>query len=116
LAEFFQAQARCGPKAFAHFDIQHSWLAPLGAWLFHYARMRLPLAQHDGTLSAIRAHPQEMLLDSAIQGAGADYRWIHFNRRIAWMPLIRTMHAVMGVETGLASALELDGRFVWVGP
>lgn len=113
LSAFFASQSRCGPEAFAHFDIQRSWLAPVGAWLFHYARMRLPLARHDGTLSAIRAHSAQALFSAAEAGSGGMFRLLHFNRQIPWLPVIRTMHAVIGVRPEVAEALKLDGRYAW---
>jgi len=38
-----------------------------GAWLFHYIRMREPLSQHDGVISARRAHTAATLLAAARQ-------------------------------------------------
>src|ERR1700756_5644054 len=43
-------------QAFLHFDFQPWLLAPVGAWFFHYLRMRTAVARHDGVLSAARAH------------------------------------------------------------
>lgn len=43
-------------RAFAHFDIKPSWLAPIGSWVSHRSRMRETLARHDGVLSAPRSY------------------------------------------------------------
>jgi SAM-dependent methyltransferase len=64
LAAFLRAQLARAP-AFVHFDFQPSVLAPFGAWLFHRARFRMPLARHDGVLSAVRAHDAATLLAAA---------------------------------------------------
>ena len=55
LAEFFRAQAASPALAFCHYDIAATRLAPIGAWVFHRARMRHPLGRHDGVASALRA-------------------------------------------------------------
>ncbi|MFC9492160.1 class I SAM-dependent methyltransferase, partial [Streptomyces hydrogenans] len=59
LGEFFRAQAASPAQAFCHFDIAATRLAPIGAWVFHRARMRHPLGRHDGVVSARRAHSDE---------------------------------------------------------
>lgn len=69
LAEFFAAQARLGVAAFAHWDIAPCLWSTLGAWVFHYARMREPVSRHDGVLSARRAYPGSKLLEAAQVGA-----------------------------------------------
>ena len=96
LAAFFAGQAARKPAAFVHFDIQRSWATPLGAWLFHVARMREPLARCDGYLSAVRAHSGPFLLHSVRQGAPA-YSLAHHGRMLPLLPFIRTMHAVVGI-------------------
>src|SRR5262249_52328367 len=65
LDQFMAQQAAEQPPAFVHSDIKPTYLAPLGSWLFHEARMREPLARHDGILSAQRAHPGERLTAAA---------------------------------------------------
>jgi SAM-dependent methyltransferase len=65
LAAFFRAQADAGAQAYCHFDIAATRLAPLGAWMFHRARMREPLGRHDGVASARRAHPDHDLMTAA---------------------------------------------------
>lgn len=69
LPGFFAAHEALHVGAFAHFDIDPSRWATVGAWVFHQARMREPISRHDGVLSAQRAHPGERLLAAAGSGA-----------------------------------------------
>lgn len=69
LPHFFAEQARSPALGLLHLDIRPSWATPLGAWIFHQARMRDPLARHDGTLSAVRAHTAQTLLAAVHVGA-----------------------------------------------
>jgi SAM-dependent methyltransferase len=101
LDEFFGEQAARGPAGFFHFDVQPSWAAPLGSWLFHKAKFREPIGQHDGVMSTIRAHRPATLLDAARRGAPG-YRIGQFNRAIPWLPIVRTMHAVLGLSRTIA--------------
>jgi SAM-dependent methyltransferase len=45
-----------------HWDIAPGPLTGLGSLVFHVARMREPLARHDGVVSALRAHSDETLV------------------------------------------------------
>ena len=84
LAEFFAAQARLEVAAFAHWDIAPCLWSTLGAWVFHYARMREPVSRHDGVLSARRAYPASKLEQAARIGApGYDVRVLEGGR---WHP------------------------------
>jgi SAM-dependent methyltransferase len=84
LAEFFAAQARLAVAAFAHWDIAPCPWSTLGAWVFHYARMREPVSRHDGVLSARRAYPAAQLHDAAQIGApGYDIQVLEGSR---WHP------------------------------
>jgi SAM-dependent methyltransferase len=98
LAEFFRQQR--GAQAFVHLDIKPSYLAPLGSLLFHVARMREPISQHDGTLSAVRAHPGERLLEAA-GGAVAPHEVLLFDGEVGALPILRTMLGVIGLAPGL---------------
>ena len=69
---FFGRQASLGVAGFAHWDIAPCLWSTAGAWIFHQARMREPISRHDGTMSARRAHPAEVLLAVA-RGAAPDY-------------------------------------------
>ncbi len=104
LESFFAQQNQPGTWAFAHFDILQSWLAPLGAWLFHQSRMREPLARHDGVMSARRAHPSDVLKDAATRAA-TDMRVSFFDEDRSALPILKVMHAVVGVKPALCDAL-----------
>lgn len=97
LRTFFREQAR-GAQAFFHYDIDASWLAPIGSWLFHRARMREPLARHDGVLSAMRAHSRQALIDAAtFEGFRvALYRVPH-----RLLPIVRVLRPVVGLREEL---------------
>jgi len=69
LVSFFAAQQALEVDAFAHFDIEPSRWATVGAWVFHRARMRERVSRHDGVLSARRAHPARVLRVAARTGA-----------------------------------------------
>ena len=69
LAAFFRAQANSEAIAYCHFDVAATRLAPIGAWVFHRARMREPLGRHDGVASARRAHDDHELM-AAAEGIG----------------------------------------------
>ncbi|WP_433045285.1 class I SAM-dependent methyltransferase [Dactylosporangium sp. CS-033363] len=71
LGAFFRAQAGTGVRAYCHFDIAATRLAPVDAWMFHRARMREPLGRHDGVASARRAHSDHELMSAARSAAGA---------------------------------------------
>jgi len=84
LPEFFAAQARLRVAAFAHWDIAPCLWSTLGAWVFHYARMREPVSRHDGVVSAQRAYPAARLQMAAQAGApGYDIQVIEGSR---WHP------------------------------
>ncbi|MEV6842452.1 class I SAM-dependent methyltransferase [Actinoplanes sp. NPDC051411] len=70
LGAFFRAQDGAGARAYCHFDIAATRLAPLGAWIFHRARMREPLGRHDGVASARRAHADHELMAAAGSAPG----------------------------------------------
>ncbi len=97
-------QDRPEAMAFMHFDIKSSWLAPIGAWIFHVARMREPLSRHDGVLSAARAHPSEALVNAARQHAPG-FKAALFDEDRAPLPILKVMHALVGVRPALADAL-----------
>ncbi len=104
LAQMFREQDAAGAQGVLHFDVKRTWLAPLGAWLFHESRMREAIARHDGTLSAIRAHPAQTLLGAAKEGAPG-LRFTLFDGKVGPLPILRTMHALVGVRPPWADAL-----------
>lgn len=104
LAGFFAAQDRPGTAAFVHFDIAATRLAPLGAWMFHRARMREPLGRHDGVASARRAHGDAVLLDAASRVAGM--RVFLFEPVRHTNPFCASMRPVVGIRAELAGELR----------
>ncbi|MDH4118918.1 MAG: class I SAM-dependent methyltransferase [Acidimicrobiia bacterium] len=94
LSSFFAA-TQASMTGFLHFDLRRTWLAPMGAWLFHRARMRTPLARHDGVASAIRAHPTAVLMLEA--GEAAPEFAVAFDRPPA-VPITRVVAPVVGVR------------------
>ncbi len=102
LAAFF-AEQRERALGFIHCDIKPTYLAGIGAWIFHRARMREPLARHDGVLSALRAHSAERLREAASKGAG-DFRIGTFDSRRERLPVLHVMQALVGVREEHADA------------
>jgi SAM-dependent methyltransferase len=113
LSSLFAQHAACEAAAAVHFDIKPTPLAPVGAWIFHHARMREPLARHDGTLSAIRAHDADTLLEALATGAPTMRRMI-WDGAAGVLRLARIMHAVVGIapawEDAFRTALGSDAR------
>lgn len=105
LDQFFAAQAACGAAAFLHSDTKASWLAPLGSWLFHQARMREPLARHDGILSAERAHPAGVLSGSARRSCEG-FRAAVFDGKEEMLPVLSVLQTLIGVRQAYADALR----------
>lgn len=103
LAGFFRAQAASPALAFCHFDIAATRLAPIGAWVFHRARMRHPLGRHDGVVSAQRAHSDETLLRAA---AVPGIRPLLYEPRGAVNPFCTTLRPVLGVRPHLEAPLR----------
>ncbi|MFF8599957.1 class I SAM-dependent methyltransferase [Streptomyces sp. NPDC015232] len=103
LAEFFQAQAASPALAFCHFDIAATGLAPIGAWVFHRARMRHPLGRHDGVVSARRAHSDATLLRAA---AAPGIRPLLYEPRGSVNPFCTTLRPVIGVRPHLEAPLR----------
>ncbi len=100
LDQFFEQHNRGTALGFFHFDIKRSYLAPLGAWIFHQARMREAVSRHDGTLSAVRAHSAAFLQGSVRRGA-PDFAQAMFDGHVGVLPMLRTLHAVVGVRRPL---------------
>ena len=96
LTQLFAQHAQPGTRAFLHFDFHQSPLAPFGSWLFHAARMRQPLAKHDGVLSAIRAYQAHELLAAARSGAPS-FTCAVYGTRLWRLPIPRAFHSLVGV-------------------
>jgi len=105
LTTFFAEQARAGARAFVHLDIKPTWHAPIGAWLFHQARMTVPLARWDGTASALRAHPRGVL-EAALAAGAPGYTRALFDAEVSATTVVRVMHAVVGLEPGLVEPVR----------
>jgi SAM-dependent methyltransferase len=105
LDRFLAGQASSGAHAFVHCDIKPTYLAPLGAWIFHQARMREPLARHDGVLSALRAHPGETLTSAARRNC-PDHAVAVLDGARELLPVLKVMQALVGVRRALAPALR----------
>jgi SAM-dependent methyltransferase len=103
LDRFLEQQTTPTTQAFVHMDIKPTWLAPVGAWLFHQARMREPLARHDGVLSAMRAHPGDVLASSARKCCPELAVGVFDGAREA-LPVLKVMQARVGVRRDVAPA------------
>lgn len=104
LPSFFRAQDRPGTQAFLHYDIAATPLAPLGAWVFHLARMREPLGRHDGVASARRAHDDRVLLDAAAHADGMDVFLFEPVRHAN--PFCAAMRPVVGLRPALVDGVR----------
>lgn len=98
LGTFFANQSKA--HAFIHYDMQASLVSPFGSWIFHRARMREPLARHDGVASAVRAHPTAALLAAASAQAGFACADVDGATHLG-NAILRPMHAVFGIRTEL---------------
>ncbi len=97
LTTFFAMQARATTQAFFHFDILPSCISPIGAWMFHAARMREQLSRHDGVLSAKRAHSKATLTSHAKRGApGFKYSFAKINH--VGHLLVRVLRPIIGIR------------------
>jgi SAM-dependent methyltransferase len=105
LEEFFHQQDRPGTSGFVHLDFQPSPLAKPGAWLFHAVRFRQPMARHDGVLSAVRAHPGDVLLKAAKAGAPGMAPAL-YGRRLRGLPFPRTFQTVIGLRREFCSRFQ----------
>jgi SAM-dependent methyltransferase len=105
LSQFLSRQAAVGPAAFVHADIKPTYLAPLGSWIFHEARMREPLARHDGVLSALRAHSGERLIEAANSACPA-FAASLFDGWREIIPILHVMQALVGVRRELLPAFS----------
>lgn len=101
LSTFLSEQVGAGARALIHADIKPSYLAPIGSWLFHHARMREPLARHDGILSARRAHRGDVLVRAA-RDACPNLAIGLFDGQRNRVPILRVMQSLLGLERHLA--------------
>jgi SAM-dependent methyltransferase len=102
LPEFFAGQQDAA--GFVHWDPVPTYLASIGAWAFHRARMRDPLARHDGVRSIQRAHADDVLLKAVADGAPAFSTALH-GLPNPLFPILDVVRPVIGV------AHDLTGLF-----
>ncbi len=103
LDRFLGEQGASGASAFLHFDTKPTYLAPIGSWIFHRARMREPLALHDGVLSAVRAHSPDTLAAAARRTCPEFAVGVHDGAR-ELVPVLKVMLALVGVRRELRGA------------
>lgn len=116
LAAFFARQREVA-RGFVHCDIKPTYLAGVGSWIFHTARMRESVARHDGVLSALRSYPATRLLAAAREGA-TGWKIGVFDGRVEMLPVLRVMQALVGVREDVADAFiaelgPLAERITW---
>lgn len=104
LGSFFRAQARAGALGFVHFDLEPTWLTPIGAFIFHRARMRERLSEHDGRRSAARAHSGPTLIAAAQKAEGFSVALL--DGAHSWLPILDIFHAVIGVQAPCEASLR----------
>ncbi|MBK8259593.1 MAG: class I SAM-dependent methyltransferase [Polyangiaceae bacterium] len=105
LDRFFAAQAAGEALAFLHTDTAPSWLAPIGSRLFHNARMREPLARHDGVLSAVRAHSAHVLGRAASLSCKEFWLGV-FDGKRSLFPVLRVLQTLIGARGALGDAVK----------
>jgi len=117
LVSFFRRHDLPSARAFAHFDFQPSPLAHFGSWLFHAARMRAPLAKHDGVLSAVRAHSGQTLVEAA-RGGAPGFLCGLYGTRLGPLPIPRSFHTLIGLRADHVASLTrfLGPRASRLGP
>lgn len=100
LGTFFQRQMETGAVAAFHFDVAPTPITPLGAWLFHRARMREPLARHDGVNSALRAHGDRELT-SAMRSTAPNWTPLLFDAVGRGVSVLNVMRPIIGIRPEL---------------
>lgn len=98
LVDFFGRQD--STAAIAHWDVATGPLTTLGARVFHRARMREPLARHDGVVSAQRAYDDQALLVALRQGAPALVPLL-VDAAPRRNPLVAVLRPVLGLQPDL---------------
>jgi SAM-dependent methyltransferase len=93
--------------AVAHWDIAPGPLTGLGARLFHRARMREPLARHDGVVSALRAYDDATVVGAVRCGAPGLVPLL-VDASPGRNPLVAVMRPVLGLRPDLVEPF-LDG-------
>lgn len=102
LGRFFASHESATTVGYVHVDFQPSRIGPLGAWVFHRARMRLPIARHDGVESARRAHAPELIGEAATTHAPSFQNWL-LGQRVRHTTLPCVLTSLIGVRRDLAT-------------
>lgn len=97
LGDFFTQQRRAGAQAVMHFDVAPTVLSPIGAWVFHWARMREPLARHDGVRSALRAHTDDDLVTELHRGV-PEWQPLLFDATTTRSAVLNVMRPIIGMD------------------
>lgn len=100
LLKFIGRHEQPETQALLHFDFQPWLLAPVGAWFFHYLRMRTTVARHDGVLSAARAHDARTLTEAARNTLPEFVSGI-YGAKIWNTPAPRVFHTLIGLRRPL---------------
>jgi SAM-dependent methyltransferase len=100
---FFSQHDQPSTQCYIHYDFQPTILARPGSWLFHYVRMREPLARHDGVISARRAHSADVLLQAA---RNPNFPCGRLNAHIWNTPLPRVFHSILGARPRIFEILK----------
>ena len=100
-AELFAFFARQDAlPAVAHWDLAPGPLTSAGARLFHRARMREPLARHDGVVSARRAYGDQDLL-AAVRAGAPSLVPLLVDAAPGRNPLVAVLRPVLGLRPDL---------------
>ena len=86
--------------AFVHWDVATGPLTRIGARLFHQARMREPLARHDGVISARRAYDDDLLV-GAVRQAIPQLVPLLVDAAPRRNPLVTVLRPVLGLHPDL---------------
>jgi 2-polyprenyl-3-methyl-5-hydroxy-6-metoxy-1,4-benzoquinol methylase len=105
LRQFLGRHEQLETQAFLHFDFQPWLLAPVGAWFFHYLRMRTAVARHDGVLSAARAHDGRTLKEAAREVL-PEYASGIYGAKMWNTPAPRVFHTLIGLRRPLEKELR----------
>ena len=100
LLQFLGRHEQPETRALLHFDFQPWLLAPVGAWFFHYLRMRTAVARHDGVLSAARAHDARTLTEAA-RNVLPEFASGIYGAKIWNTPAPRVFHTLIGLRPPL---------------
>ena len=87
-------------SGYVHWDVATGPLTSLGARLFHQARMREPLARHDGVISARRAYDDDALV-SAVRDATPDLVPLVVDPSPRRNPLVTVLRPIIGLRPDL---------------